>query len=96
MPRGRDADVSSLSEPNVITADPDRSGTLPPPPERFPQRAAPAAPKPMKRTAAAPPKQAPLPKPKPAAKADAPPAAAPEAQPQSSQPAPATTDETPN
>jgi hypothetical protein len=95
LPRDRDADLS-LSEPNVITADPDRSGTLPPPPERFPQRAAPAAPpKPMKRTAAAPPKQAPLPKPKPAAKADAPPAAAPQAQPQSSPPSPAT-DETPN
>ena len=70
MPRERDDDVSSLSEPNVITADPDRSGMLPPPPERFPQRAAPAAPpKPVKRAAAAPPKQAPLPKPKPAAKA---------------------------
>ena len=36
--------ASPLSEPNVITADPDRSGMLPPPPERFPQRAAPAAP----------------------------------------------------
>ena len=87
MPRERDEDVSSLSEPNVITADPDRSGMLPPPPERFPQRAAPAAPpKPMKRTAAAPPKQAPLPKPKPAANTDAPPAPAPQAPPQSAQP----------
>jgi hypothetical protein len=97
MPRERDEDISSLSEPNVITADPDRSGMLPPPPERFPQRAAPAAPpKPMKRTAAAPPKQAPLPKPKPAAKTDAPPAPAPQAQPQSAQPSAAPAEETPN
>jgi hypothetical protein len=46
----------------------DRSGFLPPPPERFPQRVAPAAPpkpKPVTRAAAAPPKPAPLPKPKP-------------------------------
>ena len=35
-------DAPPLSEPNVITADPDRGGMLPPPPERFPQRAAPA------------------------------------------------------
>jgi hypothetical protein len=54
--------------PNVIPADPDRSGMLPPPPERFPQRAAPAAPpkpKSVTRAAAAAPKAAPLPKPKP-------------------------------
>ena len=75
---------SRMSSP----ADPDRSGMLPPPPERFPQRAAPrrAKPKPVKRAAAAPPKQAPLPKPKPAAKADAPPAPAPQAAPQSAPP----------
>ena len=74
-----DDDASPPSEPNVITADPDRSGLLPPPPERFPQRAAPSAParpKPVQRAAAAPPKQAPLPRPKPAAKVDAPPAPA--------------------
>jgi hypothetical protein len=76
-----DDDVASLPSgsgaPNVITADPDRSGMLPPPPERFPQRVAPAAPpkpKPVTRAAAAPPKAAPLPKPKPGATADAPPA----------------------
>jgi hypothetical protein len=75
---------SRSGAPNVITADPDRSGVLPPPPERFPQRVAPAAPpkpKPVTRAAAAPPKAAPLPKPKPGATADAPPAPA--------QPAPA-------
>ena len=84
VPRGGsmqpdDDDVASLPSasgaPNVITADPDRSGMLPPPPERFPQRAAPAAPpkpKPVTRAAAAPPKAAPLPKPKPGATADAP------------------------
>ena len=78
-----DVDVRSAPprDPSVIRADPDRSGMLPPPPERFPQRAAPAAsPKPaqrgepaqrseraqpVQRSAAAPPKQAPLPKPKP-------------------------------
>jgi hypothetical protein len=74
-----DVDISPRSapprDPSVIRADPDRSGMLPPPPERFPQRAAapaaPAKPKPAQRTepvqrsAAAPPKQAPLPKPKP-------------------------------
>ena len=32
-------DAPPLAEPNVITADPDRGGMLPPPPERFPQRA---------------------------------------------------------
>jgi hypothetical protein len=75
------------SGPAVIPADPDRGGMLPPPPERFPQRAAPAPEKPkpvIKRAAAAPPKQTPLPKPKPEAKvesktsgaaAEAPPAA---------------------
>jgi hypothetical protein len=53
-------------------------GVLPPPPERFPQRAPPGAaqPAPQKRAAAAPPKQAPLPRPRPAdaAKVDAAPA----------------------
>jgi hypothetical protein len=45
-----------------------QDGLLPPPPERFPQRAAPPAPpkpKPAQRAAAAPPKTAPLPKPRP-------------------------------
>jgi hypothetical protein len=52
-----------------------QDGLLPPPPERFPQRAQPAAPpkpKPVKRAAATPPKAAPLPKPRPSS-ADAPP-----------------------
>jgi hypothetical protein len=61
-------------EPHVITAtEPDRNGMLPPPPERFPQRAvAPVKPKPpVKRDVASIPKQpqakvAPLPKPRPA------------------------------
>jgi hypothetical protein len=62
----------------VTSAEPDQdrveSGALPPPPERFPQRAvAPAAkPKPPVKRAAATPKQAPLPRPKPpAAKVEA-------------------------
>ena len=71
----------ALSPPglDVITADPDRSGMLPPPPERFPQRVAPASPpkpKPVIRAAAAAPKAAPLPKPKPGATTDAPSASA--------------------
>jgi hypothetical protein len=50
---------------------PGADGLLPPPPERFPQRAPPPAakPAPPKRAAAAPPKQAPLPKPRPPAAA---------------------------
>ena len=81
----------SSGAPNVIPADPDRSGLLPPPPERFPQRAAPATPpkpKPVTRAAAAPPKAAPLPKPKPAATAEAPSAPAQQAWPSTPQPAP--------
>ncbi len=83
-PANDDDDIvtaSPPSNPRVIMADPDRTGLLPPPPERFPQRAAPAVqpkPKPVQRAAAAPPKQAPLPKPKPAAtNVEAPPPAAP-------------------
>ena len=71
-----DLDASPPSEPNVIRADPDRRGALPPPPERFPQRVGPQAEKPkppVKRAAAAAaPKLAPLPKPKPAINASAP------------------------
>jgi hypothetical protein len=89
---------------NIITADPDRSGMLPPPPERFPQRAAPAAPpkpKPVTRAAAAAPKAAPLPKAKPSAAADAPAAPAQQAWPSPPEPtkAPAKSpavEETPN
>lgn len=85
---GNDGDASPPSgAPKVIMADPDRSGALPPPPERFPQRVAPPKPKPVTRAAAAPPKQAPLPKPKPAAQADAPPASAPQAAPSATAPA---------
>jgi hypothetical protein len=58
------------SEPRVITAtQPGPHGVLPPPPERFPQRATTPAVKPkppVKRAAAGPPAQTPLPKPKPA------------------------------
>jgi hypothetical protein len=82
---------SRSGAPNVIPADPDRNGVLPPPPERFPQRVAPAAPpkpKPVTRAAAAPPKAAPLPKPKPGATADAPPAPAQQAPAQQSWPSP--------
>jgi hypothetical protein len=90
-------DAPALSEPNLITADPDHGGMLPPPPERFPQRAAPAAPpKPVKRAAAAPPKQAPLPKPKPAAKVDTPPAPAPQAAPEPAQQTPPASEDTPH
>ena len=85
-------DDASPSVPGVIRADPDRTGTLPPPPERFPQRAAPPAPpKPVKRTAAAPPQQAPLPRPKP--KVDAAPAPEPAAPEPQQAPAP---EETPH
>jgi hypothetical protein len=90
---------SSPSEPNVITADPDRSGLLPPPPERFPQRAAPSAPakpKPVQRAAAAPPKQAPLPRPKPAAKVDAPPIPSAQAAPEPAPPRALPKEETPH
>jgi hypothetical protein len=98
-----DDDASPRSGPNVSTADPDRGGVLPPPPERFPQRVAPPSqpkPKPVTRAAAAPPpqasppKQAPLPKPKPAAKVDAP-QAAPSAPEQAQQKAPGA-EETPH
>jgi hypothetical protein len=69
-----DDDAGPSSGPNVIPADRDRNAGLPPPPERFPQRVAPPAPakpKPVKRAAAGPPKQAPLPKPKPGAAPEA-------------------------
>lgn len=83
-PQNDDEDASvSPSEPNVIRADPDRGGALPPPPERFPQRVGPQAEKPkppVKRAAVAAPKPAPLPKPKPAINASAP-APAPAAKP---------------
>ena len=62
------ADVATGSVPRVITAiEPDRDGLLPPPPQRFPNRAPAAAakPKPAKRAVAALPKQPPLPKPRP-------------------------------
>jgi hypothetical protein len=70
-PRSAGPSQQSASR-DVYTPEPD--GMLPPPPERFPQRVAPAAekpkfekPKPVKREAtAAAPKAAPLPKPKPA------------------------------
>ena len=67
----------SLGAPHVITApEPGEGGLLPPPPERFPQRAAPppaAKPAPApKRAAAATPAQPPLPKPRPTAVAPAP------------------------
>jgi hypothetical protein len=92
-----DNDVSPPSVPNVIRADPDRSGMLPPPPERFPQRAAPPAqPKPVKRAAAVPPKQAPLPKPKPAATSEALQPSSPLAAPEPAQQAAPGSDETPH
>ena len=71
-----DLNASPPSAPNVIRADPDRSGALPPPPERFPQRVGPQTEKskpPVKRAAAAAgPKPAPLPKPKPTVNTSAP------------------------
>jgi hypothetical protein len=84
---GDEADAQPQSDPRVIPADP-QGGPLPPPPERFPQRAAPSQPKPLKRAAAAPPKTAPLPKPKPnpAAATSTPPAAATKEWPNSSAP----------
>jgi hypothetical protein len=55
----------------VITPEPGENGLLPPPPERFPQRAAPAperkAPAPKRAAQATPAKQPPLPRPKPGA-----------------------------
>ena len=72
-PRG--AAPSPSASRDGYTPEPDREGgMLPPPPERFPQRVAPASekPKPVKRDAsAAAPKAAPLPKPKPATPASA-------------------------
>ena len=73
--RGRDRSAARAAAPTPDPlrgrrrAAPDRDGLLPPPPERFPQRVAPAPdkPKPAKREAtAAAPKPAPVPKPKPA------------------------------
>jgi hypothetical protein len=62
----RGAELQSLPEPRVITADPGHAGVLPPPPERFRQHTVlPAKPKPVKRNVASIPKQAPLPKPRP-------------------------------
>jgi len=70
-PPPRGSDLPPSSDPRASNApEPGRDGLLPPPPERFPQRAAPAAEKPekpVKRAAtAAGPKPAPVPKPKPA------------------------------
>jgi hypothetical protein len=70
--------VRGAPPPAILREEGGEPGVLPPPPERFPQRAAPSAapkstdrpaakPAPVKRAAAAPP----LPKPKPAAPADA-------------------------
>jgi hypothetical protein len=86
----RSTDLPPSGDPRLANAPPPaagRDGMLPPPPERFPQRAAPAAekkdaPKPVKRaaaTAAPKPAAAPMPKPKPAtpASVSAPGAAAP-------------------
>jgi hypothetical protein len=91
-PRGTAPSQSASRD--VYTPEPDRGGgMLPPPPERFPQRVAPAPekPKPVKREAAtaAAPKAAPLPKPKPAtpASATAPKPAAPAADPAAPAPA---------
>jgi hypothetical protein len=89
-PRGARAAVpdaennSPLFEPPVIMREErGEHGLLPPPPERFPQRAAPPAapsstpkPAPVKRAAATP-----LPKPRPAVAADTPAASAPQTQP---------------
>jgi hypothetical protein len=68
-PRGAAPPAPQSASRDVYTPEPDRGGMLPPPPERFPQRVAPAPdkPKPVKREAtAAAPKPAPVPKPKPA------------------------------
>jgi hypothetical protein len=75
LPPSRDPQLANVPPPV-----PGRDGLLPPPPERFPQRAAPAQkkePKPVKRAAAtAAPKLAPMPKPKPEHKPAATPASA--------------------
>ena len=73
-PRGAAAPPPHSASRDVYTPAPDHDGMLPPPPERFPQRVAPAPdkPKPAKREAtAAAPKPAPVPKPKPATPANA-------------------------
>ena len=68
-------DTQRLSEPRVVTApEPGENGLLPPPPERFPQRAAPASepkakPAQPRRAASAAPARPPLPKPRPEAPA---------------------------
>lgn len=93
------ATTSALGDPYVITApEPGQGGLLPPPPERFPQRVAPAAPspapkpaakKPPERAASAVPAQTPLPKPRPASAQPAPSPAAAPAQPVAPQNKPA-------
>jgi hypothetical protein len=84
-----DGDRPAMREPHVIMApEPGENGLLPPPPERFPQRAAPpgvktapvkpaAKPAAVKRAAASPP----LPKPRPNAAANSKPAAETDASP---------------
>jgi len=87
----RSTDLPPSRDPRLANVPPQggRDGMLPPPPERFPQRAAPAAekkepPKPVKRaaaTAAPKPAAAPVPKPKPATPASVSAPAAPPATP---------------
>jgi len=78
----RDDDTSS-PRPQIVAPEPG-TGVLPPPPERFPQRVAPAPepkakPSPRRTVSAAPPKPPPLPRPRPEARAAPPQTTAPAA-----------------
>jgi hypothetical protein len=68
-------DLAAVDNPDIATEPGRRSGLLPPPPERFPQRTPPvgAKPKSAKRVVATIPRQAPLPRPRPQAEAAVPP-----------------------
>jgi hypothetical protein len=73
-PRNQSAAIPASPPPVIMGDERAEPGMLPPPPERFPQRAAPAKPAarpaPVTRAAAALPAAPPLPKPRPAAEAD--------------------------
>ena len=99
------AELTPPSEQRIMTPERGEHGFLPPPPERFPQRAAPPAPPakptakptakpaPAKRTAAAPP-ATPLPKPRPADQAA--PSPAPQARPSAAGAMPAAPEDKPD
>jgi hypothetical protein len=90
-PEGSPDRSASVDTSTIMREERGENGLLPPPPERFPQRVAPAPakpaakPEPVKRAAAAPPATPPLPRPRPAIEASKP--AAPVAWPAETAPA---------